>query len=581
MKNKLNALLKYTKKHKSYSALILAVLVIFVYGLFKEPNSTASTMKYVFSKVEKQDVALSITGSGQVSALDQVDLTAKVSGTIDYVNVKIGDKITKGQLLAHIESGDAAQNVENAKLNLANAKLSLERAQKDYKNQSGNSTASDFNQAMDSGYNAVAQTFIDLPNIIANVNNIFYEPSNSPYFSDLNVSSVGGESAIDYKYNAGMLFDAAKREYEKIFNQYKNTPPNASQTQLTDLISNTYNMVKNLNLALNGAHNSINYLTNHMGSNVPTQANTDKNLLSSYISTATSRTTQLSNSLADISEAEDSMASSELNLKSAELAVNQNEMALKDAQTALNDHSIISPFDGVIAKVPVEVGDSISNNTNIATVVTNTMKVTLSLNEVDAAKIKIGDKAAITFDAIDGLSMQGTVYEIDVVGTVSSGVVSYGVSISFDSVDERIKAGMTTNISIISGSAQNTLAISSSAISEKNGKNYVMIPISNTTNNSTTDKTTLKEIEVEIGISGDQFTEIKSGLSEGDAYVSSIVAANKNSSTNSNSLFSMFRGTGQRTTSESSSGTRLNSTSNSSNSSVRINSGNQDARPPF
>ena len=63
----------------------------------------------------------------------------------------------------------------------------------------------------------------------------------------------------------------------------------------------------------------------------------------------------------------------------------------------------------MVATVPVNVGDTIGTGTTVVTLITNEKIATLSLNEVDAAKVKVGDKVTLTFDAIDGLSLTGIV----------------------------------------------------------------------------------------------------------------------------------------------------------------------------
>ena len=70
------------------------------------------------------------------------------------------------------------------------------------------------------------------------------------------------------------------------------------------------------------------------------------------------------------------------------------------------------------------------------------------MNEVDAAKISVGNKTTLTFDATEDLTLTGKVAQIDTIGTVEQGVVSYKVKIAFDTQDERIKPGMTANASI-------------------------------------------------------------------------------------------------------------------------------------
>jgi HlyD family secretion protein len=568
MKTKIKALYRYALSHKKFSAVVLIVVILAIYGIFFRTGSSSTTTQYVFSKVQKQNVSVSVTGSGQVSALDQVDVSSEVSGTIDYVGVKAGDSVVKGKVIARLDSTDASRAVDNADINLTNAQTAYDKAKKLYGNQLGESatTISDLAQALDDGYSAVANAFIDLPKIFMDVSDIYYEPTNSPYFSDMNISSLGGDLGIKYKYESGVMFDSAKKDYETVFAKYKNISADSSQGEITDLILKTRDLVKKLSSSLTGTYNTIDYLSGRMTDGVPTGVNTDKSLLSSYITKTTGYASKLSTALTTIEDAGNSTATAEINLKSAQLSLNQAEDSLKSAKEALANHTIVAPFDGVIAKVPVEVDDKVSNGGTVATIITKVMKVSISLNEVDATKIKVGDKATLTFDAILGLSMGGTVYEVDVLGTVSNGVVSYGVNISFDSTDDRIKAGMTTGVSMSTGSASDTLAISSAAISSSNGKSYVLVPTSNTTAESTTDKTTLKEVEVQTGLSGDTLTEITSGLSEGDTYVSGTKTVTATKSTSGSLLGNLFGGPGSNrsnsrpSTSSSSSSSKTSST---------------------
>jgi len=553
MKSKIKSFYRYALNHKKFSAIILVVVILAAYSLFKTGSSGTTTTQYIFSKVQKQNVVVSVTGSGQVSALDQVDVSSEVSGTIDYIGVKAGDIVVKGKIIARLDSTDASRAVDNADINLSNAQIAYDKAEKLYGNQLGESTitVSDLAQALDDGFNTIADTFIDLPKIFMDVGNIYYEPTNSPYFSDMNISLIGGDIALKYKYDAGVTFDSAEKDYDTIFEKYKNISANSNQKEIINLISKTRDLVKKLSSALTGTHNTIDYISDRMTGDVPSEVSVDKSLLSSYITKTTSHMSKLSAALTAIEDAGNSATTAEINLKSAELALNQAEDSLKSAKEALANHTIVAPFDGVIAKISLEAGDKVSNGGIVAIIITKIMKVSISLNEVDATKIKVGDKAILAFDAIDGLVMEGTVYEVDVLGTVNNGVVSYGVNISFDSNDSRIKAGMTTSVSISTGSVSNALAIPSSAISSNNGKSYVFVPISATTAKSTTDKTTLKEVEIQTGLSGDELTEIASGLSEGDTYVSSTknIAATQSTS---GSLFGMFGGPNSRDSARSS-----------------------------
>src|SRR6185369_12071403 len=129
------------------------------------------------------------------------------------------------------------------------------------------------------------------------------------------------------------------------------------------------------------------------------------------------------------------------------------------AQTNYSNNIIIAPFDGVIAKLSLQRGDQASASTAVATLVTKQQIAQISLNEVDAVNVKQDQKATMTFDAIDGLSMTGKVVEIDTIGTVSQGVVSYSAKVALDTQDDRIKPGMSVNVSIITDVAPDVLAV--------------------------------------------------------------------------------------------------------------------------
>jgi multidrug efflux pump subunit AcrA (membrane-fusion protein) len=155
------------------------------------------------------------------------------------------------------------------------------------------------------------------------------------------------------------------------------------------------------------------------------------------------------------------------------------------------------------------------------------------LNEVDIAKIKLGQKTTVTFDAIEDLTLTGEVVEIDSVGTVSQGVVSYVVKINFDTNDDRIKPGMSISASIITNTAQDVLVIPSSAVKTKNGISYVEKLDKSLSGSSATSFPA--QTKVEIGLSDDSKTEIISGLNEGDFVVTKTVSGSNSLSTKTTS----------------------------------------------
>jgi len=155
------------------------------------------------------------------------------------------------------------------------------------------------------------------------------------------------------------------------------------------------------------------------------------------------------------------------------------------------------------------------------------MKAEVEVNEVDISNVQIGQKVMMTFTAIDGLEASGAVEKIDSLGTLESGVVTYNVTISFDSLDPKIKPEMSVSANIITEVKQNIITVPNSAVKTENGNSYVEVLNSG--------KAPVK-VDVKVGASNNTDTEISSGVNVGDKVVTqTITSETTSSSTNANS----------------------------------------------
>src|SRR3989339_52169 len=183
---------------------------------------------------------------------------------------------------------------------------------------------------------------------------------------------------------------------------------------------------------------------------------------------------------------------------------------------------IYAPISGTVSGLSLQIGSVInsqsSSNTSattnkIANIKTDALPtLSINLTEIDVPKIKIGDKATITFDAFSDKTFTGKVISIDTVGSVSSGVTNYPTVILLDTKSNAILPNMGISANIITNTKDDVLLISSSAVkSDDSGNNYVQILKNGKPVNQT----------VEIGLSSDSQTEITSGLQEGDVVITS------------------------------------------------------------
>ncbi|MCX6744109.1 MAG: efflux RND transporter periplasmic adaptor subunit [Candidatus Parcubacteria bacterium] len=574
---------KFISKHKVIFGLILIALVVGGYFGYKAMNATKTETRYVLAKVEKGTIITSVSGTGQISVTDQVNITPKASGTLTAVYIKAGQEVKSGALIAQINASDAYKAVRDAKANLDSAKLSLEKLQKPVDPltilQAQNSLLSaqeakakaedDLAKAYDDGFNTVANAFLDLPSTITGLDQILYG-------TDL---GGGGQWNIDYysnavPFNAAKIFEfkeltadgykLARADFDKNLLDYKTANITSDRAVIEALILETYQTIKDFAEVIKNTNNYIEFykdalnkvnqqtspkadtqlatLNNYTGtinghmSNllaIKTTIQNDKTTITTSDRTIEEKTATLANVKAGTVDA--------LDIKAQELAITQRQNALLDAQQTLANYTMRAPFDGVIASVSSKKGDTVSSGTAVAVLITKQKIAKISLNEVDVAKIKVGQKVTLTFDAISDLTITGEVAEIDAIGTVSQGVVTYGVTIGFDTQDERVKPGMSVSASIITDIKQDILVVPTAAIKFSGTTSYVLMPnetLDATTSVSSTGTllaTAPKQQTVETGISDDTSTEIISGLQAGDLIVTKTITSAVTSASSSTS----------------------------------------------
>jgi HlyD family secretion protein len=207
------------------------------------------------------------------------------------------------------------------------------------------------------------------------------------------------------------------------------------------------------------------------------------------------------------------------------ISFEQSQISLNKAYKDLEDYYIRAPFDGVVTGLDASAGDSISRDEILASVITTDLKATISLNEIDAVRVKVGNKVKLTFEALNGLSVEGKVSKVATIGKVAQGVVTYDVEISFDSPNELLKPGMSVSVEIEIDNAKNAVIIPSEAIKKNGGKPFVLVEKGLNT----------EKREIEIGLNDDIYTEVKSGLKEGEKVIVSEGIVKKSSSTSNSS----------------------------------------------
>lgn len=569
------------KKHKIITGLIILALVVAGFFVFKTINSgKASETKYYLGTVEKGTLITSVSGSGQVSVAEQIDIKPKVSGDITYVGVTKGQQVSKGDIIAKIDSTDALRAVRDAEDNLETAKLSMDKLNEPASeltimqaenaltnaNESKIDAEASLKKAYDDGFNTVANSFLELPTIMTGLNDILLGYSYLNYQKNLDYYADAVRQydvkVVQYRNDAETKYNSARTAYDKNFQNYKSASRYSDTETIKNLIAETYETVRSIAESIKSTNNLIQFYEDKLIEyhlKPATTADTHLSTLSTYTSKTNSQLSSLLSIKTTIENDEKAIIDAErtikektislenlkegpdvLDVRSQELTIKQKEYSLSDAKAALADYSVRATFDGIIADLSAKKGDAASTGTALVTLITKQKIAEITLNEIDVAKVKIGQKTTLTFDVIEDLSITGEVVDIDSIGTVSQGVVSYTVKISFDTEEEKVKPGMTVSASIITEAKQDVLLVSNSAIKSSVNVNYVEVLDSSITkdvkdNAAIASKNFPTQKQIIIGSQNDSYTEITSGLSEGDRVIIKTSTGTSTKTTNTNS----------------------------------------------
>ncbi|MFA6514919.1 MAG: HlyD family efflux transporter periplasmic adaptor subunit [Candidatus Paceibacterota bacterium] len=516
----INKIKTYILSHKIITIVAIVIIAVSAYFIFK--NSASGETRYITENVKKGDIITTVSGTGQVEASNTIDIKPKTTGDITYVGVKVGDIVKKGKLIASVDSRDA-------KIALENAQISLAKLTKDPDALTLLQKENSLDESYDNGWNSVSSFVTDMTLIISDLKGLY---SSDGYLGYKNISSLSSSGKTKVNLAESSYYDA-KKSIDDISKLYKSLTRSSSQDEINELIKKSYESSKIIANAVKNTETAFNYVVEDLEYENNSDTASNRTNITSWISSANNYVNNLLSSINGIKEGEQSLkdtvaGSDELDIRSAELS-------LQSKQYAYNDCFIYASFDGVIATLTAKVGES--SGSSVGTLITKQKIVTIPFNEVDVTSIKLEQKVTITFDAIEGLSVSGVVAEIDPVGTVSSGVVTYNVKIAFDSDDDRIKPGMSANTEIITQEKKDILTVTSSAIKTKNKKVYVEVfevPLPSMGNiNGITSAVPPVRKEVTIGLSDDLKTEIISGLNEGDQIVLKTTTSSKTSSTTS------------------------------------------------
>ncbi len=203
-------------------------------------------------------------------------------------------------------------------------------------------------------------------------------------------------------------------------------------------------------------------------------------------------------------------------LRRAEVATAREELATAIAAT--EGTQIIAPFNGVIANIPVEEGQT-ANPNNPAVVIADPSIVEISgtVDEVDVLFLQVGDPASIELEALGDEPLIGNISDIATFGESEQGVVTYPVTIQTEQpAGTQLPEGLSAVAEVIIREQTDKLLVPIQALF--GSVNDPILLISN-------EDGSLQHRSVTLGISDDFWTVIEDGVSEGETILMTVVGS--------------------------------------------------------
>lgn len=200
--------------------------------------------------------------------------------------------------------------------------------------------------------------------------------------------------------------------------------------------------------------------------------------------------------------------------ETAKLNLEIAKLNLETAKLNLDKAVIVAPFAGIVAGVGLTEGQEISAAALATQAITligtnSTIRMRGFVDEVDVARVNVGQAANITLDALPGKALDGKVAFISPTGTARAGVISYQVTITLESPIASLRDGMTATAEIIIERRDDVLVIPNRAIRGTLANPKVVVLVDGKE----------QERDVTLGLSDGINTEVLSGLEEGDNVV--------------------------------------------------------------
>ena len=397
---------------------LVAVLLVGLIArdtVFAQPAAVAIRT----ATADRGTVTSVVSGTGSLLPAGRMNVSFKQTGVLTEVDVKVGDKVTTGQVLARIDSTTQQAALAQAQASLASAQANLQTTQS--------------------------------PLTSAQVAQLQHQVSNAQQSYNDTVASVNATNQADA---ATVASDQAKVNAD--------CPSGAQCSQEQAQLAN--DKTKQNADAISG-QSRINSAAQQITSardNLAVQTQVKPNALAS---------------------GQAQVASAQAQVSAAQVALNQTTLTAPTSGVVISINGVpgetagggTAQSPGSLAPQPSSGGTGGASSGFMVIDDTSSFVAVMPFAETDAARLAANQTTAFTFDAIPNLTISGHVLSISPSATVVSNVVDYYVSFVLNRTDPRLREGMTANASVIVAQADNAVRVPNAAVRTTGGTTMVTV----------------------------------------------------------------------------------------------------------
>jgi HlyD family secretion protein len=396
-------------KHKKLILLIGGVAVAALAGFYFWGNRSTAPV-YMTARVERGNLRNTVTATGTLQAVTTVQVGSQASGTISALNADFNSIVKKGQVVAQLDPAVAKAQVDQSRAALQQAQASLQLARAGV----ANSRAG----VSDAQARALAAK--------STVQNSQAGVSSSQ--ANLAVLKAQQDDAFSYLKQQESLVKSgvvAQREYDIALTAYKTAEARYNQAAAQ------LNQARFSEQSASGAG--------------------------------------VAQSLAQVQQSQAQVQQSQAQVQQAQAQVQQAQAALRLAEVNLTHTTIVSPIDGIVVSRTVDVGQTVAASLSAPTLFTiandlRQMQVIANIDQADIGLVEQAKSVKFTVDAFPGKDFDGKIEEMRLNPTNVQNVVTYNVVIDVSNPEQKLKPGMTANLTITIDERNNVLKVPNSAL---------------------------------------------------------------------------------------------------------------------